>query len=340
MVVLTSSNGVLSSSGLILSNIAASAPVLSLPDYELDAYKPGTNTDNLVLSLGSSGQFDDVRILHPSTVEFDGNIYLFYAGYDGAKYQIGVATEAVSGFTGTGFTKYGSNPILTYGTVGQWDADSVAEPFVIYDATAGLWKMWYSSVGDEWEIGYATAPAATGPWTKYAGNPILSHEETWEGSAVGLQSILRENATTYKMLYTGWGDGKIGLATSSDGISWTKYASNPVLSPSGSGWMEKWVITPRTFIKRGSRYYIYFVGKVLDTPDISRIGYAYSDDLITWTVPATNPLLTATRTWEIGSTPPGEAEHPSYIQVGINQYIFYDCWYGSPPSIGVVVIEN
>ena len=44
------------------------------------------------------------------------------------------------------------------------------------------------------------------------------------------------------------------------------------------------------------------------------------------------------REWEGAENPPGEVENPNHIRVGSNHYIFYDCWYGSPDSIGVTVV--
>ena len=83
--------------------------------------------------------------------------------------------------------------------------------------------------------------------TKHAGNPVLAvgAAGSWDDDAVWGPAVLKEGSS-YKMWYTG-DDGanpsRIGLATSTDGITWTKAAANPVLSPSealgGQGYQSR-----------------------------------------------------------------------------------------------------
>lgn len=306
-----------------------------IPSFVWDIYKLGVDTDNLVLSLGAGGSWDATMILHPCAVLHDGIVYLFYSGYNGSAWKIGVATDDEVGFTGVNFSKYGSNPILS-GTVAQWDATGVSDPWVIYDEDASIWKMWYRGYGTN-GIGYATASNPFGPWTKSGSNPILTPTVAWEDSLILTFSVLRESVSSYKMLYSGndpAGPAQIGLATSTNGISWTKYSGNPVLSPIDLVWMAASVFSPRTFMKVGNYYQIYFCGKQT-TSGFSACGYAISSNLHTWQLGVDNPLLTSTRTWEgIAS---GEVENPNLLRVGAYQYLFYDAWFGAPPSIGVAV---
>src|SRR5574342_523306 len=67
-------------------------------------------------------------------------------------------------------------------------------------------------------------------WQKYEGNPVLVQSEYWEsGFGVFAPRVLKID-NLYKMWYTGLGDNRlIGLATSEDGIHWTKSPANPVL---------------------------------------------------------------------------------------------------------------
>lgn len=329
----------------IVLDFGAATPTGSpIPNYSMDAYKIGANTDNVALPLGAGGAWDDTYITQPWIVEQGGTLYLFYGGFDGANTRIGVATASVSGFTGVNFSKYGSNPILDLGAGGAWDNTHVAQPTVIYDAEAALWKMWYvgNNSGVE-KVGYATASNPLGPWTKYGSNPIIS-PAGWEGSIIAGMSVIKESSTSYKMLYHGndvtTTNGAIGLATSSDGISWTKYASNPVLLRDvGQAWRAKSVFCPRTLIKQSGTYYLYFNGKPTSAPDFSKIGYATSSDLITWTVQDSPLILSATRTWEGITQPPGEVEEPFGIQIGSNFYLYYFAWYGTTDrTIGVSVV--
>jgi hypothetical protein len=83
----------------------------------------------------------------------------------------------------------------------------------------------------------------------------------------------------------------VGLATSADGISWTRSVSNPVMSPAGAGW-EVSVVTPGTSItKEDATYYLYYLGGTRNVLTTTQIGLATSTDLITWTKSGNNPLL-------------------------------------------------
>lgn len=85
-------------------------------------------------------------------------------------------------------------------------------------------------------------------WEKFVGNPVLDLGVSgqWDDTSVVAATVLLDNGV-YKMWYAG-NDGtnsRIGYATSSDGINWTKYASNPVLDLGVSGeWADFNVNTP------------------------------------------------------------------------------------------------
>ena len=99
------------------------------------------------------------------------------------------------------------------------------------------------------------------------------------------------------MIYRGSGAGiqgndAIGLATSSDGITWTKNVNNPVIQGESGEWdndgAEAWGV-----IKVGITYYLYYeAGGVTAS---RRIGIATSTDLINWTKDVNNPILENTR---------------------------------------------
>ena len=77
-------------------------------------------------------------------------------------------------------------------TPGAWDSDSVASMNIMRNPEPGhpaseAWLAWYEggtgpgSAG-VWTLGLATAPSATGPWTKYAKNPIMTGNVTCDPS--------------------------------------------------------------------------------------------------------------------------------------------------------------
>jgi uncharacterized repeat protein (TIGR01451 family) len=76
-----------------------------------------------------------------------------------------------------------------------------------------------------------------GEWTRYASNPVLHGTAgTWGSSGATFASMISDTtASQYRMYYHGWGTGCsgscIGLATSTNGITWIKHAGNPVMRP-------------------------------------------------------------------------------------------------------------
>ena len=104
---------------------------------------------------------------------------------------------------------------------------------------------------------------------------------SWDNSGVWAPCVIKDG-DTYKMWYTG-SDGvtlRIGYATSSDGISWTKFGANPVFNVGTAGsWDDQGVSEPWV-IKEDSTYKMWYVG----VHGIAyQIGFATSINGISWT---------------------------------------------------------
>lgn len=98
-----------------------------------------------------------------------------------------------------------------------------------------------------------------------------------------------KEGTTHYMLYRSneWaGTWGIGLATSANGIAWTKEATNPVFVGTG-GW-EGTKVDPVGIIKVGATYYMW-INDVGGTPRQS--GLLTSTNLKTWTADPNNPIF-------------------------------------------------
>ena len=215
-------------------------------------------------------------------------------------------------------TKHPGNPVLYIGTDGTWDDDAVWSPAVL--KVGSSYKLWYTGEDGSTpsQIGLATSTDGT-TWTKEAANPVLSPSQTWEVEGISAASIISDSGL-YKMWYTGRDSGgvsRIGYATSTDGVNWTRYGSNPALDvgPAG-GWEDDDVQKPTVF-KEGSTYHIWYTGNDGMT---LRIGHATSSDGINWIKDSANPVL------DIGS--PGAWDWlnvygPSVVKVGAE----YQLWY-------------
>jgi hypothetical protein len=143
----------------------------------------------------------------------------------------------------------------------------------------------YPRTAEEIQASYqrrAPLPANT-VLTKNGSNPTVPTGVTWEGNNTDEPAVIYESGT-YKMWYRGgepfsgphWAG--IGYATSADGETWTKYASNPVIT--GASGSAYW--TPYVF-KDGSTYYLYATKQLSSTPGSgSTIVRFTSSDGISW----------------------------------------------------------
>jgi predicted GH43/DUF377 family glycosyl hydrolase len=187
----------------------------------------------------------------------------------------------------------------------SWELGILWRPCVVN--AGSRYMMWYSGETEDHltdRIGLATLPDGS-TWTKYPQNPIMSGTPgQWDGGSVNDEWVLYESGQ-YKMWYGGQTivDGnvtayQIGYATSPDGIHWTKYAGNPVLTQGPSGtWDDRYVHIP-TVIRNGSSYVMYYSGTSTKTSvhEVS-LGMATSPDGVHWT--KSSPPLTLTKSgWD------------------------------------------
>ena len=125
-----------------------------------------------------------------------------------------------------------------------------------------------------------------------AGEPVFTPGSgtAWDQYLLNKQ-IVRDMGTYY-MYYAAASSssaaGNIGLATSTDGLGWTRYSGNPILS-SGVDSYDKNGLDWPVVIKDGSTWRMWYSGAVSST-DVG-ICYATSTDGYNWTKSASNPVL-------------------------------------------------
>jgi predicted GH43/DUF377 family glycosyl hydrolase len=244
---------------------------------------------NPVLEPGPSGSWDDAWIGWPFVI-YDGTQFImYYTGFFEVSYEVAQVGRATSK-DGINWTKYEGNPVLTVGLEGEWDDASVFSGPVIFDGSE--YKMWYWGYnGMYYRTGLATSEDGI-EWIKYEGNPVLDIGDSgkWDDLGVSASAVLFDESG-YKMWYAGWESGseinRVGYATSSDGITWERYAENPVLDIGDSGeWDES--IWHGYVILNGNTYEMWYMGS---EGSIFRTGYATSPDGINWTRYENNPIL-------------------------------------------------
>ncbi len=243
---------------------------------------------NPVLDVGPAGSWDDV-FATDATVVFNGTIYqMWYTGFDGTKPGIGYATspDAIS------WTKHQGSPVLEVGPTGSWDALVVAGASILFDGA--IYHMWYEGNASHDRLGYATSTDGIS-WTKDSANPVFEPGPagSWDSIFIRSPSVLFDG-TTFHMWYSGQlgANFRIGYATSSDGVNWTKHAGNPVLDVGPAGaWDALWAYQPSViFNETDSSFHMWYTGR---TGNNFQIGYATSPDGISWTKHSDNPVLSS-----------------------------------------------
>ena len=165
----------------------------------------------------------------------------------------------------------------------------------------------YYTGGPSWQscaVGLATSTDGVS-FTKHAQNPIFS--PTGSERSLAKPYVYHDGSAWY-MYYSMW-DGigiDIHLATSADGVSWTRSSDNPIIAHGGrSDW--DYALQVGYVLKDGGKYRMYYYGYAQGGP--MYLATATSSDLRTWTGYAGNPLRRSdTAGWEEPRTSYGTAQ--------------------------------
>ena len=162
---------------------------------------------------------------------------MWYRGSNPTVFATGAVGLATSK-DGISWTKNSLNPILTATEI---DRGYIASPYVI---RLGLtYNMWYTGKESKstqfTSILYATSFDGL-KWSKWL-HPVFSPSSdptAWDSGSVYSPSVYF-NGTAFWLWYSSLGPNngppQIGLATSPDGATWTRYSPNPILSPGAQG---------------------------------------------------------------------------------------------------------
>ncbi len=173
----------------------------------------------------------DYQYTDPGAVIYhDGKFHMFRNGFNGwpASVQIGYETSD----DGLNWTEVTPDPVMLTRDVRYAKVAALASDVVVQDD--GTWVMYFytwntsSGIAADGAIGRATAKEPTGPWTPDAA-PVLNPgtEGAWDELRVSSPRVVKTD-TGYIMYYSGSPKSnglytRIGMATSTDGITWTKY---------------------------------------------------------------------------------------------------------------------
>ncbi len=277
-----------------------------------------------VLAPGPAGSPDAEALFSGSVLhDTDGSYKMYYTGLANGWYTTMLATSS----DGVHFVKQGA--VLPAAT-------SNAVPFVVQ--VGSTYRMWYEIVG------------ACGPWgwcdQIYSATSTDGVSFTPQGLALGLgpagtfdeasvsdAHVVSAGDGTYGMYYTGTDvlrDAEIGLAVSTDLVTWTRSSANPVLPFGAPGaWDNAHVASP-SVAQTGSTWTMYFYG--FANGSTASIGIATSGDGLSWTKAAGNPAITpeAGPAWDDTSV-----AFPDFSVDGAGPHLYFRGSNASTSSIGL-----
>jgi hypothetical protein len=252
---------------------------------------------NPVFEPGLSGSWDDAWVSWPFVICDSTQFIMYYTGFPVIS-PVGAQVGRAISPDGIIWTRELGNPVLKVGLEGEWDGATVTSGPIIFDGSE--YKMWFGGYdGIQYRNGLATSPDGI-VWTKYEENPVFVPGESgqWDDSGVALTSVIIDESV-YKTWYIGrenaTGIWRVGYATSLDGISWERYAKNPVLDIGESGEWDDEDIENVHVLFNGKIYEMWYQG---NDGSIMRTGYATSPDGVVWTKYKVNPTLVPESSWE------------------------------------------
>jgi predicted GH43/DUF377 family glycosyl hydrolase len=235
-------------------------------------------------------------------------------------YTVEVGNYLAIGFARSSDGIYWSSvkgPVLEHGVNGSWDSGGVYSPSVVWNGS--LYLMYFTGVQNTLSsrsIGMSYSGDGI-HWQEYPRNPVLVPGPAQYDATYVRSSDVLYDGHEYEMWYSGAPASNastpnsypvaIDFAISPDGINWTKYAGNPVMS--GDGWPAG-ADTPS--VVRINQTYIMAFGT-------SYITYATSNDGTHWNWGRID-LLTGTN---IPSNWEGFAIDPSIVITNSSMMLWY-----------------
>lgn len=200
-----------------------------------------------ILDFGAPGTFDDDGAMPSFALRRDGQIWLYYSGWNRGvtvpyRNSVGIA---VSDDDGASFRRMFEGPVLER---------CPQEPYIAVTPTilheGGLWRMWYISgvswtlVEGKYEPVYVIKYCYSDDGIAWARPNHLCVPQTHDREAFSHPTVVK-HAGQYLMWYChrhsedyrdGAGAYRIGFASSPDGLSWTRRDHDHGLDVAQGGW--------------------------------------------------------------------------------------------------------
>jgi predicted GH43/DUF377 family glycosyl hydrolase len=201
----------------------------------------------------------------------------------------------------TQWVVYEGNPVIPRPEADSWPGlYRWVEAVVVVD---GTYHMFFTGTQTAFwvdhTIGHATSRDGIS-WTIDPNNPVMTPaaEGEWNVSLFASLAVIHDG-TEFQMWYGGVDEAgfcQIGLASSPDGSTWTRYAGNPVIENGPAGSIDSGLVYPGSVLLHGGLHHMWY--SACNEPTVSGkgwIGYATSPDGVSWTRHSSPVLETGSR---------------------------------------------
>jgi predicted GH43/DUF377 family glycosyl hydrolase len=220
-----------------------------------------------VLNIGENGMFDDNGVILGDVIDINGEIRMYYVGFQlvkGVKF-LAYTGLAISSDLGETFTRVKNTPILDR-------ADEALFIRAIHSVRFedGVFKVWYAA-GNGWEeIGGVKYPqydinyveSADGITFPESGEKCMLNDPSNLEYRIGRPRVFKTSCN-YLMNFTyGTTDGryKAGQATSLDGRTWIRDDTNLGIDLSLNGWDSLHLSYPSLVKSSNGEIYMFYNG--------------------------------------------------------------------------------
>jgi len=306
--------------------------------------RPGPFTkhpDNPIFDVGEGDAWDNA-VVSEAKVIFDGEAYhLWYAARQRLETPTGSQkSPMLVGYAaspdGLDWTRYPDNPIMLPGPPGSPEANFVYPPYVLFDGDQ--FRMWYSAHDfEEWSINYAASTDGV-TWDRHFGNPLMraAHDGRWDENFISEPSVLWDGQR-FEMWYNGGSERtstlRVGYAWSDDGLAWHKWEPDEwVVDVGPAGAWDDFSVARVHVLYDGERYQMFYEGHDGNAHMSWRVGYAWSEDGVTWHKDPDNPIVDMGAPGEFDE---GTVAEPYVIFDGETYRLYYSAYDGDKYRIGL-----
>ena len=251
--------------------------------------RPARCTNSVQRGRDKGGERD------PSVLYDSGTYNLYFTALtSGGTHSIGFSsTPALAGTSQPDNTSWASPATQVLAT--GFDGAAVSHPSVIKDVAT--YVMYYSDLSATPTIGRATSATAGGAFNPGASAVLHGTSGTFDADGVKDPVVTKVTTGDYRMLFTGVdADGieRVGLATSTDGVTWTD--RGVVLSPSMTPFAaDEAGVEPTGMLVDGATLHVW-------TSGIDRTGRTRGDHATTPFPTASGSIPSGWATYQLGSS--------------------------------------